>query len=132
MWFNLSDPDQESLSNYHIFQIIRHTTPQIWEENGGASYSPNVPYMACLGGLFMLLNILPDFLLQKNFSYLTPLKHRCVLRSEKYSKYLKEVFVYFTPFQFSLLCCPSLVLSTFLLRVLYGCKECKKKCSKRS
>ena len=24
--------------------------PQIWEENGGASYSPNVAYLACWEG----------------------------------------------------------------------------------
>ena len=34
--------------------------------------------------LFMLLNILPHFLLQNCFSYFPPLKPRCVLWSEKY------------------------------------------------
>ena len=35
---------------YHIFQTIRHTPPpQIWEENGGASYSLNVAYLAHWG-----------------------------------------------------------------------------------
>ena len=29
---------------YHIFWTIRHT-PQIWEESGGASYSPNVAHI---------------------------------------------------------------------------------------
>ena len=36
---------------YHIFQTIRCTSPhQIWERNGGVSYSPNVAYLACWGG----------------------------------------------------------------------------------
>ena len=35
--------------------------------------------------LFMLLSILPHFLLQKFFSYFPPLKPRCVFWSEKYS-----------------------------------------------
>ena len=26
-----------------------HFPPQIWEENGGASYSPNVAYLTCGG-----------------------------------------------------------------------------------
>ena len=56
-----------TLFAYRIFQTIRHT-PQIWEENGGASYSLNVAYIY-IGEilLFKLLNILPNFLLQ-NFS----------------------------------------------------------------
>ena len=38
------------LSVYRIFWTIRHTPPpQIWEENGGACYSPNVAYLACWG-----------------------------------------------------------------------------------
>ena len=32
-------------SLYRIFRTIR-CTPQIWEENGGASYSPNIAYLA--------------------------------------------------------------------------------------
>ena len=35
--------------SYHIFCTITHP-PQIWEENGGASYSPNVAYVARCGG----------------------------------------------------------------------------------
>ena len=35
--------------------------------------------------LFMLLNILPHFLLQFFFSYFPPLKPRCILWSKKYS-----------------------------------------------
>ena len=42
--------------------------------------------------LFMLLNILPHFLLQNLFSYFPPLKPRCVLWSEKYGNSL----TYFT------------------------------------
>ena len=49
-----------------------HFFPQIWEENGGASYSPNVAYQAHCGdrgwqwsGVF--------------FSHFPPLKLRCIL-----------------------------------------------------
>ena len=36
---------------YCIFQTIRCTfPPQIWQENGGASYSLNVAYLACWVG----------------------------------------------------------------------------------
>ena len=39
------------VETYHIFRTIRHTFfPQIWEENEGASYSPNVAYLARSGG----------------------------------------------------------------------------------
>ena len=39
------------VETYHIFRTIRHTfSPQIWEENEGASYSPNVAYLARSGG----------------------------------------------------------------------------------
>ena len=31
---------------YCIFQTIRCTPPKIWEENGGASYSLNIAYLA--------------------------------------------------------------------------------------
>ena len=32
--------------SYHVFRTIRRTFPhQIWEENRGASYSPNVTYI---------------------------------------------------------------------------------------
>ena len=38
---------------YRIFRTIRCTFPQkIWEENGGASYSPNVAYLACCRGVW--------------------------------------------------------------------------------
>ena len=48
------------------------------------SYSPNVAYIYIGEILFMLLNILPHFLLQILFSYFPPLKPRCVLWYEKY------------------------------------------------
>ena len=74
------------LGRFHrIFWTIRcNSPPQIWEENGGASYSPNVAYIY-IGEIlyYLLLNILPHFLLQIFFSYF-PLKPRCVLLSEKY------------------------------------------------
>ena len=42
--------------------------PKLWEENGGVSYSPNVAYLVSGGGgVFILLNILPHFLLQRFF-----------------------------------------------------------------
>ena len=50
------------------------------------AYSPNVAYAYIGEMLFMLLNILPHFLLQKFFSYF-PLKPRCILWSEKYGKH---------------------------------------------
>ena len=45
--------------------------PQIWEENGGASYSPNVAYLAGQGAV----------LEQGVFSYFPLLKPMCVLWS---------------------------------------------------
>ena len=36
---------------YHIFWTVRQSFPQkIWEGNGGASYHPNVAYLAHSGG----------------------------------------------------------------------------------
>ena len=58
---------------YCIFQTIR-CTPQIWEENGGASYSPNVAYLAHWDGRGAALE-------RGYFSYFLPLKPRCVLWS---------------------------------------------------
>ena len=71
---------------YHIFQTISTSPAQIWEENGGVSYSLNVVYLACCGGgggggagFF--------------FSYFPPLTPRCVLWSgESYSP--KNMVVY--------------------------------------
>ena len=41
---------QSYLQYTHIFLTIRCTPPpQIWEENKGAFYSPNVAYLACWG-----------------------------------------------------------------------------------
>ena len=37
---------------YRIFQTVRLTPrPPIWEENGGASYSPNAAYLTCCWGV---------------------------------------------------------------------------------
>ena len=58
--------------------------PQIWEENGGASYSLNGAYLVHLGGMYVLLNILPHFLPQNFFSYFPPVKSRCIVWSKKY------------------------------------------------
>ena len=67
-----------------------HSSPtQIWEENGGASYSPKVAYLArwgedggCGGGeRSQEAGAGPHILLQKFFSYFPPLKPRCVLWS---------------------------------------------------
>ena len=61
--------------------------PQLGAKWGGASYTPNVAYIylgEILLLLFMLLNILPHFLLQIFFSYFPPLKLRFILWSEKY------------------------------------------------
>ena len=59
---------------YRIFRTIRCTSPpQIWEENGGASYSPNVAYLARWGG--------GKAVEQGFFPYFPPLKRMCVLWS---------------------------------------------------
>ena len=60
--------------------------PQIWEENRGASYSPNVAYLAHWGGGgggagSQEAGAGPHFLLRNFFSYFPPLKPRCVLWS---------------------------------------------------
>ena len=45
------------MKKYHVFLDYKtHFHPQIWEENGGASYSPNVANLAlwgeaCSGGV---------------------------------------------------------------------------------
>ena len=61
--------------------------PKFGRKLGGASYSLNVAYI-CIGEsmLFMLLNILLHFWLQKFFPYFSPLKPRCILWSKKYGK----------------------------------------------
>ena len=70
-----------------------HCTPQIWEENGGASYNTNVAYLAHrVGGLF-IIKYFTTFFASKIFSYFPPLKLRCILWSEN------TVFHVFTPSQ---------------------------------
>ena len=56
---------------YRIFWTIRHTPhPQIWEENAGASYSPNVAHLALwVGGGRWWSRVF-------FFSYFPPLKPR--------------------------------------------------------
>ena len=65
---------------YHTFQTMRHTfSPQIWEENGGASYSLNVAYLARGGGrgdsgagfifLFYFPPLKPRYVLWSGVSY---------------------------------------------------------------
>ena len=75
--------------NTVFFGLWDALPPQIWEENGGASYNPNIAYIY-IGEIlcYLLLNILLHFLLQNFFSYFPPLKPRCVLWSEKYGKCL--------------------------------------------
>ena len=69
-----------------------HFPPQIWEENGSASYSPNVAYLAhwgCSGkggAGSQEAGAGPHFLLQIVFPYFPPLKPRCILWSKKYGK----------------------------------------------
>ena len=62
------------MSNFHIFQTIRRTSPQIWGGNGGASDSPNVAYLACWGRGVGGSGV--DF-----SPYFSPLKSRYVLWS---------------------------------------------------
>ena len=63
-----------------------HFPPKFGEENGGASYSPNVAYLAHWVGVGggagpQEAGAGPHFLLQKFFSYFPPLKPRCILWS---------------------------------------------------
>ena len=84
------NPVHSSTITYRIFWTIRRT-PQILEENGGASYSLNVypPYPACWGEGWgsgsgtgsQEAGAGPHFLLQIFFSYFSPLKLRCILWS---------------------------------------------------
>ena len=72
---------------YRIFQTVRLTPrPPIWEENGGASYSPNVAYLA--GGVEGVL-VVERYLV----SYFRPLKPRHVLWSEKCCSIFKLIFL---------------------------------------
>ena len=52
-----------SKEKYCIFRTIRGTPPQIWEENGGASHSPNVAYLARGVGQQRWSGFFPIFLL---------------------------------------------------------------------
>ena len=79
-----------TVSEIPYFWDYKLHSPPAWGGNGGASYSPNVAYQAHgggAGGLFMLLNILPHFWIKNIFCYFSPLKRRCVLWSEKYSRF---------------------------------------------
>ena len=63
-----------------------HFPPKFGEENGGASYSPNVAYLAHWVGVGggagpQEAGAGPHFLLQIFFSYFPPLKPRCILWS---------------------------------------------------
>ena len=63
---------------YQIFQTKMQFPLQIWEENGGASYSLNVAYLALRGrGMWGAGQQWSRVF----FSYFPPLKPRCVLRS---------------------------------------------------
>ena len=67
-----------------------HFSPQIWEENGGASYSPNVAYLAVGrgGGVHGGAGFF--------FSCSPPLKPRCILWPSVSSSPKNRVFIYFT------------------------------------
>ena len=54
---------------YVLDYKMRFPPPKIWEENGGASYSPNVAYLGWG----------PAAVEQGFFSYFPPLKPRCIL-----------------------------------------------------
>ena len=74
--------------NYRIFLDCKTLSPtKIWEENGGASYSPNVAYLAHWGGGWQW---------SKVFSHFPPLKRRCVLWSH----------VSYSPKKYSISCEP--------------------------
>ena len=65
--------NKNSTLDYHIFRTIKHTSPQIWEGNGGVSYSLNVAYLACGGWGRQRNRVLSP--------YFPPLKPRYVLWS---------------------------------------------------
>ena len=88
---------------YCIFQTIRCTfPPQIWEENGGTSYSPNVAYLARTGGKGgrqrgsgVTEDRSRTTCFASNFFFLSSssktqvhLMVQCVLQSKKYGKYI--------------------------------------------
>ena len=63
--------------------------PQIWEKNGGASYSPNVAYLARyrISALKDAIKYFTTFFASKFFSLFSSSKTRCVLWSKKYGTY---------------------------------------------
>ena len=64
-----------------------HFPPQIWEENRGASYSPNVAYLVCyrISALKDVIKYFTTFFASNFFNfYFPPLKPRCILWFEKY------------------------------------------------
>ena len=67
-----------------------HFPPQIWEEKGGASYSPNVAYLTLyrISALKDVIKYFTTFFASKLFSYFSPLKPRCISWSKKYGKYI--------------------------------------------
>ena len=98
--------------DYHIFQTIRCTSlPNL---GGGASYSPNVAFPGLRGVLFVLLNILPHFLLQNIFSYFPPLKPKCVLGSETYGKFPSHLEIFDT--------CPGVAVK-YVMQSISGCRS---------
>ena len=62
---------------------------QIWEENGGASYSLNVAYLAHyrISALKDVIKYFTTFFASNFFPYFPPVKPRCALWSEKYGTY---------------------------------------------
>ena len=69
----LQDGRDWAINILPYFRTIRCNPPQqIWEENGVASYSPNIAYLACFGGAAVERGF---------FSYFPPLKPRYVLWS---------------------------------------------------
>ena len=65
-----------------------HFPPKIWEENGGASYSLNVAYLAHyrISALKDVIKYFTTFFASKIFPYFSPRKPGCILWSKKYGK----------------------------------------------
>ena len=115
--------------NLLYFWTIRHTSPQIWEEKGGTSYSPNVAYLARGGGRGWRWSRVTGgrsrttfFCLKFFFSYFPPLKLRCILWSgvshSPKNMVSLSLFCYLW-FCCHLFCCQNQCYETFTLCFLF-------------
>ena len=82
VWTVQESNDKLYLSDYKTY----FPPPQIWEENGGAFYSPSVAYLVQyrISALKDVIKYFTTVFASKFFSYLPPLKPSSVLWSKKY------------------------------------------------